>query len=48
MVSRLDTRVLLVVVTALTTLGLTGSGNVQGPWAVSYADLLSHPEGNLS
>src|SRR6266702_6194791 len=47
MASRLGTRVLLFLVTALTTLALTGSGNVQGPWAVSYADLLSHREANL-
>jgi hypothetical protein len=33
--------------TALTALGLTGSGNVQGPWAVGYADLLSHPAARL-
>ena len=47
MASRLDTRVLLVLVTALTTLALTSSGNVQGAWAVSYADLLSHREAKL-
>jgi len=48
MASRVDARVLLILVTTLTALELTGSSNVQGPWAVSYADLLAHPEANLA
>src|SRR5438874_13172438 len=48
MASRVDARVLLILVTTLTALELTGSSNVEGPWAVSYADLLAHPEANLA
>jgi hypothetical protein len=38
---------LVILFPVLTALALTGSEKVQGPWAVSYGDLLSHPEANL-
>jgi hypothetical protein len=46
---RLGTRVVAILVPVLAALALTGSGSwkFEGPWAVSYGDLLSHPEANL-